>query len=319
MSLAPRSATGLHAAEMVALNGNHRTLTDLHRAIVETVAYADIFDYPLTVAEVHRYLVGVRASEAEVRSALLDSELVPRYLSRSGEWISLPGRESVVEIRIRRTAIAATFWPRALRYGRIIASLPFVRMVAITGELAVDNADRHSDIDYFIVTEPGRLWLCRAWTVALVRLARLAGDTICPNYILSERALELDSRSLYTAHELTQMVPISGNATYERLRALNSWSEEFLPNASGAPRRADCRPLSSRLRAGAEAALRNPVCDVLERWEMTRKIRKLGGDKAANGETAFSADWCKGHFDGHGQRTLSEFSERLRRVEEIAQ
>src|SRR5205823_2298067 len=101
--------------------------------IVQTVAYADVFDYPLTADEVHRYLVGVSASRGSVRSALSMPRLVPDILARNGRYFSLAGRESTVETRRVRAAAAAEYWRRAVRYGHLIGNLPFVRMVAVTG------------------------------------------------------------------------------------------------------------------------------------------------------------------------------------------
>lgn len=34
-------------------------LLPVEEAIIHTVSYVDIFDYPLTLPEVHRYLIGV--------------------------------------------------------------------------------------------------------------------------------------------------------------------------------------------------------------------------------------------------------------------
>ena len=55
--------------------------------------------------------------------------------------------------------------------------------------------------------------------------------TLCPNYFLAESALRLSTQNLYTAHELTQMVPLFGLPVYQAMRRLNTWTDRFLPNA----------------------------------------------------------------------------------------
>jgi hypothetical protein len=324
-----------------------QALSAVESAILQAVAYADVFDYPLTAQEVHRYLAGVPATSAMLHSLLGNGRLVPRRLASCGGYFTLPGRETIVKTRRRRAEVAARMWPRALRYARIIAGLPFVRMVAVTGALAMDNVDSRADIDYFIVTEPGRLWLCRALVIALVRLAARYGDVVCPNYFLSADALILHERDPFTAHELVQMVPIAGMATYWRLRQLNAWTRHFLPNADGPPQPAGVTPLFPahppgshtmsapfqdseagsllwRLARGvAESALKTPPGARLEGWEMARKVRKFNRQRDGQPgpslptEAAFCADWCKGHFDNHGQRTLAAFADRLRALEEL--
>jgi hypothetical protein len=291
-----------------------RPAQSLERAIVEAVAYADVFDYPLTADEVHRYLDGVPTTRAAVRAAL-SGGLVPHRLSHAGRFYTLPGREVVIDVRRERTRVSERYWKQAIQYGRVMAGLPFVRMVAVTGALAMDNV-ADDDVDYMVVTEPGRLWLCRALVVGLVRYVRLRGITLCPNYFLSENALVLAERNLFTAHEVAQMVPLSGWDTYETFRRLNRWTDRFLPNAGGPPRRvAAVAPPGQRLRGLAEAAMRSRIGGRLEGWEMRRKIRKLGARGVDHIESGFSVDFCKGHFGDHGQRTLSRYEERLRVLE----
>ena len=322
----PRLRTGL------APGGETRTderTRELENAIVQSVSYADVFDYPLTAHEVHRYLIGVRASASEVGRALAGSRLAPGRLAHRDGFFTLPGREQIVELRRQRKVPAKRLWRGAVHYGRRIAGLPFVRMVAVTGSLAASNVTRDADVDYLIVTAPRRLWICRALVIGVVRRAARRGVVLCPNFLLTESALELRQRDLYTAWELAQMVPIAGFETYHRLRRRNSWAGTFLPNAEGVPSEPDPQgnpdlpAARSRLTRVAEGILGSPAGDWLEGWERARKVRRLTREAASvayategsRNEAEFSADWCKGHLGTHRQEVMARYRVRLEELE----
>src|SRR5690606_29090324 len=122
---------------------------------------------------------------------------------------------------------------------------------------------------------------------------------------------------LYAAQELAQMVPLSGLDVYYQMRQANPWVGDYLPNAHGVP-----RPVPvvnpSRWRRGwrgtLEALLNTPAGGWLERWEMNRKIARFTRQydlSADHSEAAFTAEWCKGHFDNHGTKTLQAYSGRV--------
>ncbi len=283
---------------------------DLQNAILQTVAYADVFDYPLTAREIHRYLTGIQANREDVEQILHESTLLP---SENG-YYTLPNRGELTRIRSRREKIAAQMWPQAIAYGRVIAHLPFVRMVAVTGSLAMNNVDRDPDIDYLIVTAAGRLWMVRAMTLLVSRAAAVRNVRLCPNYLITENALVFPDQTLYSAHELVQMVPIYGLDVYERICRMNSWKDVFLPNAQGLPPVRDeikivnYQPVIKRF---FERALRMPPGAWLENWEMQRKIRRLSAEQSDSPESCFAADYCKGHNLQHGQRTERVLRARL--------
>jgi hypothetical protein len=290
----------------------------VEEAIIQTVAYVDGYDYPLTAAEIHRYLIAYAADPECVANALAALGRNRERLSQVGGYYVLPGREATVETRRQRTSEAAQLWPEAIRFGRQIATLPFVRMVAVTGSLAVNNIGRHVDIDYFIVTADDFLWLCRAFVIGVVRLAAGRGITLCPNYFLSERALLLTDQNLYTAHEVTQMIPLSGAGPYEAMRAANDWTRDYLPNANGLPdlAAAVCPAPSSTLskrQARLEAVLRTEAGRRLERRLMRHKVDELRREQQdwAWDESAFTPDCCKGHFHLHKQQALDAYETRL--------
>jgi len=283
-------------------------IQSLEDAVFYTLSYADVFNYPLTLVELHRYLVGWRISLADLAIAIRQ---IPGIVVQDG-YYTFRHREAVIPLRRRREQIAAQMWPRALSYGAQIAQLPYVRMVALTGALAVHNVDHGDDYDYLIVTAHGRVWVTRRLIVQLVvKPAARRGDEICPNYILSEAAMALPERDLFHAHELAQMIPLYGLPIYESLRQANAWTEDFLPNAGGLPIPAPQMPqLERHRRLWPELLLSTPVGTWLERREMSRLQRKLDPHGDCD-EVQFSPDCCKGHIGAHGHSTFEAFAARL--------
>ncbi|HEY7269212.1 MAG TPA: hypothetical protein VH951_05250 [Dehalococcoidia bacterium] len=284
--------------------------TGLDRACIEALAYSDVFDFPLTSAEVWRALP-VAATPSEVEAALAQS----RTIERKGGYFTLWGRGQLAGVRERRARTSVELWPRARRYGGLIAALPFVRMVAVTGALAVDNSEAGDDVDFMIVTKPGRVWLARAMTMAVVRMAALRGLTLCPNFMLGEDALALSDRSLYTAHELAQVVPLAGFGVYARMMRANEWYRERLPNAAPAARGPDGRP--RLMQSVGERLLGGRMGNWLEGSIMRRKAAELRLEAGDNAEAVFDASMCKGHVDAHGRRTEAALVERLARLEAL--
>ncbi len=287
---------------------------DLPNAILQTLAYSDIFDYPLTASEIHRYLIGIPTTLEAIRTSLANGLQSGNLIAQTGDYFTLPGREGLAETRARRATQSAHLWPIARTYGRQLASFPFVRMVALTGTLAVNNVEHGADLDYFIVTQRGRLWLCRAFIIGLVRFAARRGHQLCPNFFLAETALALPDHTLYIARELTQMIPLYGLDTYQRIRQANSWVCDYLPNAGGPPpieNPASSAP--SSLKPLLETLFANPLGTAIERWEMDRKIRKFTAQAPAHAEIRFSPERCQGHFDGYGKRTMAAFEARVGR------
>jgi len=288
----------------------------LEESVLATLAYADLFDFPLSAPEIHRYLHGVQTTRAPLMEWLEFGHRANRLIRHQAGYYFIKGKEDILSVRQRRKLIASACLPRAFHYGNLLGSLPFVRMVALTGSLAVGNSDHGADFDYFIITSHGRLWLSRALVILFVRWVFWRNkDTICPNFIISEVAMEMPHRNIYTAHEITQMVPINGMEVYQRFRESNSWTYSYLPNASGPPY--STFPLTSRktrFRKGIERLLSQPALDSLERWEMERKIYRYLPQNSNADEIHFSPHWCQGHFNGHALKTLNLYEQRLKQL-----
>src|SRR5262245_8327822 len=132
--------------------------TSLEVAILKTLIYADIFDFPLTVPEIHHFLIGEAAPLDGVQVMLDCSPWLEQHVTRVNGYCAI--RPETAELRHQRDEVSRQMWEPARRYGVWLAHLPFVRMVALTGALAMRNAHSHDDdFDYLILAVPGRVWL----------------------------------------------------------------------------------------------------------------------------------------------------------------
>ncbi len=281
--------------------------SDLSQAVFETLLYSDVFDFPLKACEIHRYLSGTRGTYDDV-CRVLDSD--PRFV-KEGEYFTLQGRREIVELRKRREHRSQKLLPYARIYGQIIGALPFVRMVALTGSLAVQNVSNDEDFDYMLVTRPGRLWTARAFVLLFGRFTRLAGHTLCPNVIVAENALEWNRHDLYSARDLCQMVPLAGRDVYQSVMQANHWAMEFLPNAYEEKMYVPLEKKRGRIfQRVIETLLKGRWGARFERWEMNRKIKRFSMQEGYGQETIFNADICQGNFNHHRTWTRRELGKR---------
>jgi hypothetical protein len=187
-------------------------------------------------------------------------------------------------------------------------------MIAVTGALSMNNLSGRPDIDLLIVTQPGRVWVCRRLLILQVRLARLFGDDLCPNYILSSDNLQLDQTDFFTAHELAQMVPLMGEGIYREMLEQNSWATSFLP-AGFAPGQERIREaLSVAPPRSLEKLMSVHPLDRWESWELRRLRAKLAPIIGEAAEVVCSPEQCKGHTGLHRSSVLARYSERLREL-----
>jgi len=232
----------------------------------QALAYADLFDFPLTQSELWPRLIGSPRTTKKSWQSQLKTWVDEKVIGKKEGYFFLPGREKLVERRKKEAAVYYQKLPLARRAARLLAAIPTVWLVGLSGNLASRRAKPSDDIDLVIITAPDRLWLTRAVVYLLLFVfGRLAGlkvrrprekevaDKLCLNLFLDagKLALEGKARNLFTAHEVVLMTPlVSKHDTGRRFLQANSWVAGFFPNQSfgkTSPLRAKSSRLMARL------------------------------------------------------------------------
>ena len=211
-------------------------------AILKTLAYADIFDFPLKADEIYRFLIKKTKNKKQTIEKATQELIRAGKIKKKNGFYFLMGREKIVKIRKKREKESRKKLQIVKKISRLLKIIPLVKMTAITGALAMENSKNEDDIDVLIVSKKARLWTTRFLVTILVEILakrRRPGDKnitnkICLNMFLEEDHLVIpkDERDLFSAHEVIQLKPLwDRNETYQKFLVVNQWVEKFLPNA----------------------------------------------------------------------------------------
>ncbi|HSZ85612.1 MAG TPA: nucleotidyltransferase domain-containing protein [Puia sp.] len=198
--------------------------------ILSTLAYFDLFNYPLTQREIWLFLQNT-CNTKEFNAAL--SDLTQKAIvNKFGELYSLQNEPSITSHRIEGNKKAAALIKTAKKVSRLLAKFPFVRAVGISGSLSKNFADDESDIDLFIITAENKLWVTRTFMHFFKKITFLFNRQhfFCMNYYIDEKELEIEEKNIYTATELVTVIPMQGETAFKNFYTANSWSKSFLPN-----------------------------------------------------------------------------------------
>lgn len=305
---------------------------NLSKYILATVAYYDGLDYPLTSFEIWKYLLKVSNSSQQTETnerdfsmfdviRELDGGGVKKYIEESKGFYFLRGRTDLAEKRINNNKISVRKIKRLRRIVWLLRFVPYVRMVGVTGRLAMKNASAGSDWDLLVVLKAGKIWTGRTLVTLLTQLigkrryGRKIKDKVCLNYFITEESLEIATKEMFSSHEYFFMFPLFGKATHERFQLKNKWIKKFRPNYSLAEidnlKLMGSTRLSDTLRQAGELVLSSRALeDWLGRWQRA-KIMKNPKTKKAGSLIQASRDSLVFLPEPQGPKVFEKFRKKI--------
>jgi hypothetical protein len=240
------------ASPAASLASSEATVADpAERAILKSVLFAALFDYPLTLAELRHTLIESAQTPTQILTRYARSEILQASIEYRDGFFLPRGRPELIDIRREREQYSRLFLRRHQRFLQIACAMPFVRLVALSGSAAHLNVDEAGDLDLLVVTRGEHAW---SVTVALVLLAKAMGcrRSVCVNFVMADSRLRVEQEDLFTASQLLHLKPVTGHEVHEALLAANAFVYAVYPNAT--LRRPPMRSLRTHLFDGVKRA-----------------------------------------------------------------
>ena len=215
----------------------NKTPNACEAAIKNTLKYRSIFKYSLSKYQLKNLLISSQKFNEKHFSDELNRLVKKGDVKSRGERYYSTGFKPVDWAR--RAKQSSELIEQAISTSEVLSTIPWIKMLSVTGSVAAYGADEDSDIDIFIVCTHNRTWLTRFFTwVLLNALGKYRTDKnprrkICPNIFVDENSMTWpkDKRSVYIAHEIVMMHPlINRDETYFGFLRANQWIFDYFRN-----------------------------------------------------------------------------------------
>jgi len=215
-------------------------MSDSEKAILKTLIYSDVFNFPLTKEEIWLYLSSphtISRKDFDIAIQRLTGKII-----RKDGFFCLSGRAKCIDRRLKLANQTAKKIRIARKAAYFLSFIPTIQFIGISGGLAIGNAKKDDDIDLFIITKEKTLYGTRLWTLLMLEFLDLRrkrtdnshADKICVNLIIEETRLSwaLRLRDEYVAHEILQLKPLFDRGSmYGKFLKKNNWIKKYFPNA----------------------------------------------------------------------------------------
>lgn len=213
--------------------------------------------------------------------------------------------QRLIEERGRYVVPTELMLRQARRAAHLVAWVPFLEAVFVCNSVGSETARPESDIDWLVITRPGRIWLVRALLNIVLRVAGLRtygnheAGRICLSFFIDHDQLDLARlralpEDIHFAYWLHQMVPVYGHASwYPRFVEANTWTKQYVPFVHESLVAAVYEPalfgrFTTRIKQVLAWLLGRKMGDFLERCVQALQYRKLKPslkEKSQNPET----------------------------------
>jgi len=256
--------------------------------LVSTLLYFDIFSYPLTQEELLLF-AGIPDNHSDKALQELNSLVATGMLSYSRGFYFAGSNDALVDKRLNGNRRAKSRMRAARLYSRIISHFPFVRGVMLSGSISKGYMGKRDDIDYFIVTKPGRLWITRTLLVLFKKVFLFNSyRNFCINYFVDEDKLHIQEKNRFTATEIAFLMPVYNKDVHNKMLEANRWIKQYYPLFSQNGEYAIEK--DSIVKRFLELLLDNKLGDRLDDYllNLSRKIIQQKFDSANNTSFALS-------------------------------
>jgi hypothetical protein len=207
------------------------------RAVQKTLSYRAVFNYPLSRYQLYTFLITKKKFDEKFFNKSLRRLVKKDHIKAKNSKYYLPSvrpvswklRDKYSQELLKESQLAI----------KMLKSIPWIKMLAVSGAVAANNASKDDDIDIFIITQKNRLYTTRFFTFLILKIINKYAQgkkqerKFCCNLFVDETNIRWgkEKQNIYIAHEIVGVHPlIERDEMYFKFMKANSWALKYFKN-----------------------------------------------------------------------------------------